>query len=535
MIGSFRQSMTWLHTWAGLVVCWILYFMFVTGTVGYFYTEIDRWMQPDRPVAMDASFSEAVAVGRAHLEREGAGADRWFINPPRGREIPHLRTFWQKPAAEDGGDIQRGNDELDMRTGETVPESVRETGGGQTLYRMHYILHYLNRDIAYRLVGILTLIMFIGMVTGIVVHKKIFKDFFTFRFAKGQRSWLDMHNLFSVTSLPFQLMITYSGLIFMVTTWMPLVAIGSYNFDTEKAAEVISEATGEVSIEAAGVPAELVAFEPVIARAEQAWGDDSLMRMEVRHPGDANARIIVYRKENASRVPARMVFDGVSGEVLDGRTDYVSTPIVVAATFLGLHEGLFAGPVLRWLYFLSGLLGTAMIATGAIYWTAKRRNKNPDEPEGRGFRFVECLNIGTVVGLPIGIAAYFLANRLLPLGMENRAEWEVHVMFIVWGLTLLYPVLRSRVEAWREQAWLAAAAFAAIPVVNVLTTDNAHLLVTLPAGDWVLAGFDLTAIAAAVLFVVAALLIGRYRPRSHQSVEAAAERGDATAQSSAVA
>ncbi|MEM7277955.1 MAG: PepSY-associated TM helix domain-containing protein, partial [Pseudomonadota bacterium] len=43
MIGSFRQSMTWLHTWFGIVVCWLLYFMFITGTTGYFDEEIDAW------------------------------------------------------------------------------------------------------------------------------------------------------------------------------------------------------------------------------------------------------------------------------------------------------------------------------------------------------------------------------------------------------------------------------------------------------------------------------------------------------------
>ena len=31
---SFRQSMAWLHTWTGLVVGWVLFFVFVTGSTG---------------------------------------------------------------------------------------------------------------------------------------------------------------------------------------------------------------------------------------------------------------------------------------------------------------------------------------------------------------------------------------------------------------------------------------------------------------------------------------------------------------------
>ena len=45
-----------------------------------------------------------------------------------------------------------------------------------------------------------------------VTHRRIFKDFFTFRPAKGgQRAWLDAHNVTGVLVLPFYLMITFSG------------------------------------------------------------------------------------------------------------------------------------------------------------------------------------------------------------------------------------------------------------------------------------------------------------------------------------
>ena len=180
---------------------------------------------------------------------------------------------------------------------------------------------------------------------------------------------------------------------------------------------------------------------------------------------------------------------------------------------LALHEGRFAGPVLRWLYFASGLLGCAMIATGLVLWTAKRRAKQDkrakagQKPEF-GFRLVECLNIGTVAGLPVAVAAYFWANRLIPADFAARREWEAHALFIAWGLLLLYPALRPPPRAWRETLWLAAAAFALLPLLNLLTTDR-HLGVTLPAGDWVLAGFDLTMLALGACFAVAARRVRR--------------------------
>src|SRR5690606_8462509 len=52
-------------------------------------------------------------------------------------------------------------------------------------------------------------------------HKKIFKDFFTFRPGKGQRSWLDAHNATAIFALPFHIMITFSGLLLLLFTLMP--------------------------------------------------------------------------------------------------------------------------------------------------------------------------------------------------------------------------------------------------------------------------------------------------------------------------
>ncbi|MEM7501590.1 MAG: PepSY-associated TM helix domain-containing protein [Pseudomonadota bacterium] len=514
MIGSFRQSMTWLHTWAGLVFCWVLYFMFVTGTLGYFDTEIDRWMQPEQPRAADVSTEQNLSVAVSYAEAEAPDADRWFIGLPGGRNETQLRVFWQGPAPEDSDEeTPNGNVELDAHTGEPLPESQRATGGGQLLYRMHYVFHYIDPQVGFRIAGIFTLFMFVGMITGIVVHKKIFKDFFTFRPAKGKRSWLDMHNLLSVSSLPFQLMITYSGLIFTVALWMPMIAFSSYGFNAEETQKALGGFLDR-EVERSGEAAELVNFDVIVADATAAWGEGHVRGFDVRAPGDVNAEVFVNRSAGVNAIGESRRYDGVSGEYLE-TIGSPNAPISVAGVFVGLHEGLFAGPVLRWLYFFWGLLGAAMVATGAIYWTAKRRRDVPDHEQARGFRFVECLNIGTIVGLPVAIAAYFLANRLLPLGFEGRADWEVHTMFIAWAVCLLYPLLRPRVAAWRELSWAAAAACFAIPIVNAATTD-AHLLNTVPAGDWVLASFDLASFAFAITFAVLASRIGR-TPRASVS------------------
>lgn len=43
------QSLSWLHTWDGLVFGWILFSIFLTGTLAAFDKEIDGWMRPEIP------------------------------------------------------------------------------------------------------------------------------------------------------------------------------------------------------------------------------------------------------------------------------------------------------------------------------------------------------------------------------------------------------------------------------------------------------------------------------------------------------
>src|SRR3546814_3563951 len=70
--------------------------------------------------------------------------------------------------------------------------------------------------------------MLIAILSGIVTHKKIFADFFMLRFGKGQRSWLDAHNVAAVFALPFHLMITYTGLVTLAVMYMPWGIAANY-------------------------------------------------------------------------------------------------------------------------------------------------------------------------------------------------------------------------------------------------------------------------------------------------------------------
>src|SRR5690606_36187949 len=103
----------------------------------------------------------------------------------------------------------------------------RQTAGGNFFFRFHYTLH-MPRNIGIWAVGFAAMAMLVALISGIVIHKKIFKAFFTFRPAKGQRSWLDGHNASAVLLLPFHLMITYTGLVIFFLIYMPAAVDALY-------------------------------------------------------------------------------------------------------------------------------------------------------------------------------------------------------------------------------------------------------------------------------------------------------------------
>jgi len=263
-----------------------------------------------------------------------------------------------------------------------------------------------------------------------------------------------------------------------------------------------------------GEKAALAPVADMVRQAQERWGHDNIGRVLITNPGDAAARVIVVRGdfERASASPQYLVFNGTDGKLLQVK-DRVGPAAETRGVLYALHVGRFADITVRWLYFLVSLAGTAMVGTGLVMWTVKRRAKLPDpERPHLGFHVVERLNIAAIAGLSIAMAAFLWGNRLLPIGMAERGEREVDLFFVVWGLALLHAGLRPAKQAWLEQLCFATALLALLPVLNALTTGRG-LIASIAAGDWVFAGFDLTLLALAALHGTLAIRTAQHKPR----------------------
>ncbi|GJD62077.1 PepSY-associated TM helix domain-containing protein [Methylobacterium frigidaeris] len=494
---GFRQSMAWLHTWSGLVVGWVLFAVFVTGTASYYRAEISRWMQPElkreaqvTPEALAAAADLAVV----HLQTHAGAARTWFVTLPTP-ERPLVELFWRNKPGTPPGHVL-----LDPQTG--APAAMRATRGGDFFYRFHFELN-LAPLWGRWIVGICAMVMLVALVSGVITHRRIFADFFTLRRDKAaQRGWLDAHNVSGVLALPFHLMITYTGVVTLALMYMPWGVTAAYKGDQF----AYFAETGQITKArpAAGQPGTLAPVGPMVGRA-LATIPEPLERLTIVNPRDANSTVVAVFEEphGLSHEHPQVAFAGTSGDVVEVLSGGLKPAAKTFTTMVGLHEAHFAGAALRVLFFLCGLMGCAMVGSGLVLWTVARLPK-AGVATGFGWRLVHALNLGTIAGLPAGIAAYFLANRLLPLDLGARAEREVWVFFGAWLAVALVGLWPAPRRAWRGALALVAALFVAVVIVDVAT---ARALWDDPA--WFL-GFDAALLALAAGFALVSHKVARF-------------------------
>ncbi|MFJ1301923.1 PepSY-associated TM helix domain-containing protein [Pseudomonadota bacterium AL_CKDN230030165-1A_HGKHYDSX7] len=520
MKAGLRQRMSWLHTWCGLVCAWLLCLIFLAGSISVFRAPITQWMtaEPALPAASAQHDRGSVLTAASrYLSMQGAGARFWRIELP-GEPGQAMRLFWR------GQDGVTHDAAMDPGSGELLPGPWgRKTEGGRHFMTLHYTLY--GGGFGFWLVGWLTVGMLVALLTGVVVHKRIFKDFFLFRPGPGQRAWLDGHNASAVLTLPFQLMIAYTGLAVFYTSYMPapLQAVYGENGAGRWAAELARAATpGESAVLPArpdyveGVPVR-DQLGVVLDAAEHAVGSPARMVM-VERPGQARERVSVYARPDAeaeirqlSSPAGRAVFDGASGAFTAVHRAGARPADAAHEVMERLHVARYGGWTIRWLYFVCGLAGTLMMATGAVLYALKRRNKGESEFGAVTpvfYRLTESLNVAAIAGACLACIAYFHANRLIPAALAGRDGWEIKAFFAVWLASLLHALVRPVPRAWFEQCAGTALLCLLLPLVNLSTTGQ-HALSYAKAGQWQAALVEMTVVVFGIGFLVLARRLRR--------------------------
>jgi uncharacterized iron-regulated membrane protein len=110
---------------------------------------------------------------------------------------------------------------VDPRTGQAIEPQGTLAGTG-FIFPFHFGLHIRWMDVGYWLVFLVGMALLVLLVSGVIIHRPIFKDLFAFRPAGAlSRSSLDLHNVTGELLLPFHLVMTLSGLIIFFSSFFP--------------------------------------------------------------------------------------------------------------------------------------------------------------------------------------------------------------------------------------------------------------------------------------------------------------------------
>ncbi|MDI9855314.1 PepSY-associated TM helix domain-containing protein [Comamonas sp. 17RB] len=536
MFQSFRHAMTWLHTWFGLALGFVLMACFFFGSLSVFDREIDRWAIPASRFAPQPmpSFDKVLRPVFEDMKPSQQSLEfmRDKVNGPMPERFDTVRNWgaytthrdpmlslfagYVVPNAKNPDDGVRGNRTIDPRSGSALPDDQLKIGSG-FLYPLHYSLTFYWKGLGFWIVGFAALMMLVALVTGVVMHRKFFREFFTFRPKKAvQRSVLDLHNMMGVLALPFHFFFAFTGLVIFAGIYFP-VSHTQLEPLHELHEQHEAQTTG-LPHDRAGVAAPLASVDEMVREAQRRWAAKGMAGevglLSLRHVGDANGYVSVFRAgtDRIALVGDGIHFKASTGEVL--REDPPRTAVDSLNTFLtGLHLQHFRHWLLRWLYVLGGLMGCVCIATGFIFFVEKRKKQHAKQGR-QGSRIVDALAVTTVTGMLIATCTILIANRLLPVSLPSgwppRGDLEQYLFWVGWVAAMAHAFWRSAPvasgqpnPAWREQCW-AVAAMAVLAVgLNWITTGD-HLLKTVGEAYWPVAGVDLSLLVCAALAVVAA-------------------------------
>ncbi|OTG80780.1 peptidase [Acinetobacter sp. ANC 4558] len=486
---SARQSMAWLHSWLGLLLGWLLFCIFLTGTFSYYRQEINVWSQPIL-ATIEVNQKETIQQTFEYLQKNAHDAKSWFIQVAN-QDNPVNRIYWQKPDGSYEGKT------LDPNTGKEL--NLTQEPAGDFFYAFHFQLFGIPYYVGRLIVCFAAFIMLISLISGIITHKKIFTDFFTLRTFKGPRSYLDFHNVTSVIALPFFLIITFTGLAIFFYLYLPQ---GIEKLYAKDRFQYFEEINNQPSLQkTTSIPTTMLDIQQIQNRVTPHLGAGEIANINVKNPNTTTSTItfIALQDNSISRNAPQITLNASTGEIQQNMKN-TSAIATLNASVYGLHMAKFAQPFLRFGLFISGILGCLMIASGLLLWSLKRQIQYPSNTFHLGYFLVDRLNIATLIGLPIATICYFLTNRIsLIYSLHNL---EITVFFSIWSACFLLALIIKTQKLWSTFLKLFIVVSSLLLIINWI-----YLIRDLPIDHfshyWKFIRFDLFIL----LFILSAIFI----------------------------
>ena len=372
-----------LHGWLAAALSLLLYAVMLSGTIVVFSDEIGDWSNTTAPRAdlfshpVDRHYQRIAAQVPATLTEDviiGRG--------PQGT----LRLFFggARPRIDGGGVETFGREYLldpvngsvvSAKTGFLADLSAARPQDAlkDFLVDLHVRLHVPGRWGLY-LTGVLGIAMLVAALTGVLIHRNILKELFVAE-RPGKRivSARDAHNLAGVWSLPFAILLAFTGafLSFAVSLGLPVVAMVAFGGDQRAALDAV---IGTPRAENAA-PAATADLDRILAAARQ-MAQAPVAVINIHNAGRADAIVETFHGTAPGDVRGvSLEFSGTTG-AFEGQSHLVGAAPSVGNTLAELaaplHFGNFAGKASRIVWAALGAAMTYTIVSGVGLWLRRR-------------------------------------------------------------------------------------------------------------------------------------------------------------------
>lgn len=432
---AFVRTLLGAHSVIGLTAAALLYLVCVSGVFSVFYTEYERWEQPQAPETVQVDPHTLQRAVEAELAQEAKRPDHVYVSLPTD-DMPRVTVT----AGETGRFMQD-----DGALGEEVAHDWTHF-----IVALHYALN-LPTFFGMTLVGLIGIMLTAMVVSGLLSHPNIFKDAFSFRMGGAKRlQQVDLHNRLSVWTAPFQLMIALTGAFIGLSQLFLLVtATLFYDGKTEAVSHVFYPEGAPT-----GIAAPMADVGAALRNFMHAHPELKPFAITVHEPA-TTAQVV----EVSALVPRRLAWAefyryDAAGNAL-GPVGWAegSAGVQVYASTYRLHFGHFAGLPVKFAYVLLGIVLCVVIASGVNIWLLRRMQN------GRPAPLAERLWIATLWGVPLAIAASAWGELAL--------EWNPTAIF--WGLLCALLIGGVVVKDRRALSRCLRAAVAGAGLVILLT------------------------------------------------------------------
>ncbi len=427
------------HGWIGIISGILLFIVTFSGIPALFEAELAQWQSPNNP---------SLNVQQQDLDKALLTAQAQGFN--------HT-TFFIQTADDVNGNIYFAHYfeddtpahivKVNPNDGQVIPEANSDMA--DLLTHLHTDLHLPHPWGGY-LVGLAGMAMLLAIIAGIFIHLKWRKEFVMLR---PKRSWrlllTDQHKLLGLWSLPFTLILAFSGTILgLLNLISPILAVAAFNGDVPKATEAV---LGPKAI----ISQEYVRSQPInnlLVKQQQQMPDVEMDFIFIDGLNDKGG-LIKFSGNHKSKLSnlESVTFQLSNGEQVH-RGSFVEKGLFqrIFAAVTPLHYVMYGNSWLKVLYALSALAVCGLIITGNMLWLERRQNKqhasNNKVPNNH---WLGQLTIGTCGGLVVATAGVIAASQILRifnLG-QQQIQFEVFIFWGTWlGLIILPFVYHNNVK-----------------------------------------------------------------------------------------